>query len=93
MSLLDVEHLRIDYRRYGVLRALFKREASRFSAVADVSFSLDAGRPWIRSGSVIRLATLSRGDSEPIGSCHIMAISRRKRFHSRRPARTISRPS
>ncbi|MBZ9538892.1 MULTISPECIES: oligopeptide/dipeptide ABC transporter ATP-binding protein [Modicisalibacter] len=44
MSLLDVEHLRIDYRRYGVLRALFKREASRFSAVADVSFSLDAGR-------------------------------------------------
>lgn len=44
MSLLEVEHLEVSYRRQSRMRAVLKREEATFPAVADVSFALDAGR-------------------------------------------------
>ncbi|MCK0716045.1 oligopeptide/dipeptide ABC transporter ATP-binding protein [Chromohalobacter sarecensis] len=44
MSLLEVDHLEVRYRRLGRVKAALRREEATFPAVADVSFALEAGR-------------------------------------------------
>ncbi|OLO12643.1 peptide ABC transporter ATP-binding protein [Chromohalobacter japonicus] len=44
MSLLEVKHLEVRYRRLSRVKAALQREEATFPAVADVSFTLEAGR-------------------------------------------------